>query len=33
MWIKKLKKKKKKKSINVKPNEFQDLFDYLQNEA
>ena len=32
MWIKKLK-KKKKKSINIKPNEFQDLFDYLQNEA
>ena len=29
MWIKKL----KKKSINIKPNEFQDLFDYLQNEA
>ena len=25
--------KKKKKSINIKPNEFQDLFDYLQNEA
>ena len=23
----------KKKSINIKPNEFQDLFDYLQNEA
>ena len=31
MWIKKL--KKKKKSINIKPNEFQDLFDYLQNDA
>ena len=28
-----IEKKKKKKSINVKPNEFQDLFDYLQNEA
>ena len=25
--------KKKKKSINIKPNEFQDLFDYLQNDA
>ena len=24
---------KKKKSINIKPNEFQDLFDYLQNDA
>ena len=22
-----------KKSINIKPNEFQDLFDYLQNDA
>ena len=29
MWIKKL----KKNVTNIKPNEFQDLFDNLQNEA